>query len=87
RPLNPIRQRLIETRQTYWNNRVPEQPAPGHGRIGDTAWPKSNLFVPLLANDQAFGYVSLQNIDRFDAFTEADVRLLETIAGSLSSAL
>ncbi|MFX7992982.1 hypothetical protein ABTK58_20985, partial [Acinetobacter baumannii] len=59
RPLNPIRQRLIETRQTYWNNRVPEQPAPGHGRIGDTAWPKSNLFVPLLANDQAFGYVSL----------------------------
>ncbi|TNY03146.1 GAF domain-containing protein, partial [Escherichia coli] len=51
------------------------------------AWPKSNLFVPLLANDQAFGYVSLQNIDRFDAFTEADVRLLETIAGSLSSAL
>ncbi|MDP1159716.1 GAF domain-containing protein, partial [Klebsiella variicola] len=50
-------------------------------------WPKSNLFVPLLANDQAFGYVSLQNIDRFDAFTEADVRLLETIAGSLSSAL
>ncbi|WP_161955606.1 GAF domain-containing protein, partial [Escherichia coli] len=74
----------------FWQNRVPPEPpaTPGDpNTINGTAWPKSRLFVPLLAGSGAFGYVSLQNVDRFDAFSEADVRLLELIASSLSSAL
>ena len=49
--------------------------------------PKSILTVPLMTGDQVFGAISLQNLDRESAFAEADVRLLSTLAGSLSVAL
>jgi GAF domain-containing protein/CheY-like chemotaxis protein len=49
--------------------------------------PKSALFVPLVVGGEAIGRISLQNVDREHAFSDADVRLLTTIAGSLSVAL
>src|SRR5439155_605821 len=49
--------------------------------------PKSAVFVPLLVGDRAIGLISLQNLDREHAFSEADVRLLMTLAGSLTVAL
>ncbi len=48
---------------------------------------RSVLFAPLLVRDEMFGRISLQNIDHTNAFTDADVRLLTTIAASLSVAL
>src|SRR6266540_4376689 len=48
---------------------------------------KSVLFVPLVVGDRATGVISLQNLDREHAFGEADVRLLTTLAGSLSIGL
>jgi PAS domain S-box-containing protein len=48
---------------------------------------KSALFVPLVVGRRATGVISLQNIDRTHAFSEADQRLLMTLAGSLSVAL
>jgi PAS domain S-box-containing protein len=47
----------------------------------------SVLFAPLLSGDEVRGRISLQNLDRTNAFTENDVRLLTTLAGSLSVAL
>jgi PAS domain S-box-containing protein len=47
----------------------------------------SALFVPLVVGTRATGVVSLQNVDRTHAFTEADERLLTTLAASLSVAL
>jgi GAF domain-containing protein len=49
--------------------------------------PRSGVFVPLVIGDRGTGVISLQNIDREHAFSEADVRLLTTLAGSLSVAL
>ncbi len=49
--------------------------------------PRSCVFVPLVVGRKATGVVSLQNLDREHAFSEADVRLLTTIAGNLSVAL
>jgi GAF domain-containing protein/CheY-like chemotaxis protein/HPt (histidine-containing phosphotransfer) domain-containing protein len=49
--------------------------------------PKSCVFVPLAVGDRTTGVISLQNIDREHAFSDADVRLLTTLAGSLSVAL
>src|SRR5204862_8060645 len=49
--------------------------------------PKSALFVPLVVGERATGVISLQNLDREHAFSEADVRLLTTLAGNLSVAL
>ncbi len=49
--------------------------------------PKSILWVPLIAGARAIGVIALDNFDREHAFDEADVRLLTTLAGSLSTAL
>ena len=40
-----------------------------------------------MVGGEARGVISLQNLDREDAFSESDVRLLMTLAGSLSVAL
>ena len=48
---------------------------------------KSALFVPLMTAGKGTGVISLQNVDREHAFDEADQRLLETLAASLSVAL
>src|SRR5947207_12899111 len=48
---------------------------------------KSVLFVPLMVGNHAIGRISLQNLDHEHAFSENDVRLLTTLAGSLSVAL
>src|SRR6185436_384651 len=55
--------------------------------IGGNQMPKATLFAPLMAGDQVRGAISLQNVDRENAFTESDVRLLTTLANSLSVAL
>ena len=49
--------------------------------------PKSAVFVPLVVGGRSTGVISLQNLDREHAFSESDVRLLTTLAGSLSVAL
>ena len=48
---------------------------------------RSAIWVPLLVGDDTRGVISLQNLDREDAFTESDVELLTTLAASLSVAL
>jgi PAS domain S-box-containing protein len=48
---------------------------------------KSMLYVPLVVSGRATGAISLQNLDRYHAFTESDQQLLETLAASLSVAL
>ena len=53
--------------------------------VGDA--PKSVLFVPLVTGGKAIGLISLQNLDREQAFGTSDQQLLETLAGSLSVAL
>jgi len=89
RPLNALRHQLIETGKTLWENHVPPPQAYAGSitAIGDTGWPKSVIFVPMLHEQRVFGYISLQNMDRFEAFSEADVRLLELITHGLAAAL
>ena len=43
--------------------------------------------VPLMVGGDVRGGISLQNLDRTDAFSDDDIRLLSTLAGSLSVAL
>ena len=47
----------------------------------------SMVRVPLMVGGEVRGSISLQNLDRTDAFSDADVRLLTTLAASLSVAL
>ncbi|HEX5809200.1 MAG TPA: GAF domain-containing sensor histidine kinase, partial [Anaerolineales bacterium] len=52
-----------------------------------TVTPKSWLGVPILVNDQVTGILSVQNLDRENAFDQSDVHLLQTFAASMSIAL
>ena len=84
-----VRQYLVDSRQPYLNNRITvEQIQQSEGKLVEgTEVPKSLLFVPLIVGRQVTGYVSLQNVDHNDAFNESDVRLLQTLANSMSVAL
>jgi GAF domain-containing protein/DNA-binding response OmpR family regulator len=59
----------------------------GSATLGSGEMSKSVLFVPLVVAGEATGRISLQNLDHEHAFSDADVRLLTTIASSLSVAL
>jgi len=92
RPLDKIRERLIKTKKlidirenseeayTTITGKSPES-VPG------TTFAKSMIYVPLVVGDSVRGYVSLQNLDREHAFSDADIRLLSTLANSMSVAL
>jgi len=41
---------------------------------------QSLLFVPLLTGNLIRGYVSLQNVDMEHAFSDSNIRLLETLS-------
>jgi signal transduction histidine kinase/DNA-binding response OmpR family regulator len=45
------------------------------------------VYAPLVVGDEARGVISLQNLDRENAFSDGDIRLLSTLAASLSVAL
>ena len=55
--------------------------------VPGTQFFKSAVFVPLITGDEVKGFISLQNIDRENAFSTSDVNLLETLASSMSVAL
>ena len=84
-----LRKVVFDTREPLVLNRGAAQAAVEAGQAaaiqGEPS--KSSLFVPLLAGGEVTGVISLQNLDREDAFSEGDVRLLTTLAGSLSVAL
>jgi signal transduction histidine kinase/DNA-binding response OmpR family regulator/tetratricopeptide (TPR) repeat protein/nitrate/nitrite-specific signal transduction histidine kinase len=88
-PFNDLHRHLIRTRQPVLINENALQVAAEFGLRIDpgTAFTKSMLFMPLVVGDEAKGYVSLQNIDHEHAFSESDVRLLDTLAASMSVAL
>ncbi len=89
RPINQPRRDLIETRQPVFFSRLtPEMITErGSSTIEGTESPKSVVFAPMIVGDAVQGYISIQNVDRYDAFTDADMRLLQTLAGSMSVAL
>ncbi len=88
-PLRGFRIQIVETRKPVLvNTNVAEQAARlGQYTLPGTITPKSWLGVPMLVGDQVRGILSLQNVDEENAFDEADIRLLETLANSMSVAL
>ena len=84
-----FRKQALETRAPIVvNENVAERAAKAGQPIAIQGEPPlSDVFVPLIVAGQATGVISLQNLDRENAFSENDVRLLTTLAGSLSVAL
>jgi GAF domain-containing protein len=91
RPLSGITGHVIRTRQPIMiNENLNEREEeilrkPSTILAGEDI--KSRLDVPMLVGGEATGSISLQNVDRENAFSESDLRLLQTLANSMSVAL
>ena len=88
-PIRGFRTQIVQSRQTVLvSTNVAEQAALlGQPTLPGTITPKTWLGVPMLVGNQVTGILSLQNVEQENAFTESDVRLLQTIAASMSVAL
>ncbi len=88
-PILGFRTQIVQTKQPVLVNTNVARVARklGQPTIPGTITPKSWLGVPMMVGDQVRGILSLQNIDRENAFDQSDVRLLQTLAASMSVAL
>ncbi len=88
-PFSQLVRHLIESHQPVLinNNAIERSLEFGLTIVAGTAAPKSLLFVPFGIGSQVNGYFSLQNLEQENAFTESDVRLLQTLAGGMGIAL
>ncbi len=89
RPLNWANRRLIETQKPLIINENYLETAKKYGGTGVTIGqpPKSAVFVPMLVGGVVRGSVSLQNLDKENAFTEAELGLLSALTSSMAVAL
>jgi GAF domain-containing protein/DNA-binding response OmpR family regulator len=88
-PLSPLAKHIIATRQPVVINENSQEVAKQYGltTIEGTLLPKSLIFVPFGTGTQVNGLFSLQNFEKENAFSDSDVRLLQTLAGSMGIAL
>jgi GAF domain-containing protein/DNA-binding response OmpR family regulator len=89
-PIRGFARVVLDTRQPVLVNSDPQEWLQQHGleaRVTQGEPARSVLFVPLIAGGEVRGRISLQNLDREDAFSDSDLRLMTTIAASLSVAL
>ena len=88
-PPGGFRDQIIRTRQPLLvNTDVGEQARRlGQPTLPGTITPKSWLGVPMLVGGQVTGILSLQNVEQENAFDELDLRILQTLAASMSVAL
>jgi signal transduction histidine kinase/CheY-like chemotaxis protein len=89
KPINWLNKQLIDSGKPVLINEDFLETAKKHGGINVTIGqtPKSVLFVPMIVGDVVKGSVSLQNVDRENAFSDSDLRLLTTLTNSMSVAL
>jgi signal transduction histidine kinase len=88
-PFTGLHRHIIQSRNTVLinENSLEWQAKFGMVQLPGTAAPKSMIFVPLTSGYSVSGLISLQNLERDHAFSDNDVRLLETLASSMSVAL
>jgi GAF domain-containing protein len=75
------------THQPLVYNTPAEMAADGRPAIEGTDSSLSCVFVPILGGDRMLGGIVVENYERENAFSAADVRLLSTVAASMGVAL
>ncbi len=80
---------VLRTRETLVINERMDEATEAYGSFTQpgTDTEKSAVFVPLVVGDQARGLINLLNMERENAFSDSDVRLLQTLANAMSVAL
>jgi GAF domain-containing protein/CheY-like chemotaxis protein len=80
---------VLRTRETIVVNENMAETVEKYGAslLPGTEMEKSLIMVPLVAGEQARGVIRLMDMEHEHAFTDSDVRLLQTLANSMSVAL
>jgi GAF domain-containing protein len=90
-PRPPAQGGMFETmandRRPWVLNTVADQERAGLSTIPGTDQTKSLIAVPIISGDRVLGIIGLDNSERENAYGEAELRLLSTIAASLGTAL
>jgi GAF domain-containing protein/DNA-binding response OmpR family regulator len=88
-PLRSARRVVVETGKSrrVTKAEIDADIAAGKAAVVQGERPQSVLLAPLTFGSRVGGVISLQNIDREDAFSDGDEELLTTLASSLSVAL
>ncbi len=90
-PMPPVEMgpwpRMVESRQPVLFNSQAEAEAYGLRTVPGTDTSKTILNVPIIGSDRVIGSIILENYEREHAYTDADVRLLQTVAASMGVAL
>ncbi|MEK6222662.1 MAG: GAF domain-containing protein, partial [Chloroflexota bacterium] len=86
--ISPLQKHIIKTRVTITaqNNAYGELKKLG-ATIQAGEAPKSYVSVPIIRGREVTGAISIQNIDRENAFSDSDIRLIKTLANSMSVAV
>ena len=83
----PIWQILLKTRRPIVTRNRTEAEALGIAAIPGTDSSLSSVRVPIIGSDRVLGSIILESFEREDAYGEAEVRLLSTVAASMGIAL
>jgi len=80
---------VFRTRETVVINADMDEAMKRYGAftIPGTLVERAAVYVPLVAGDQARGLIELNDYENENVFSESDVRLLQTLANSMSVAL
>ncbi|MBI5353584.1 MAG: GAF domain-containing protein [Chloroflexi bacterium] len=79
--------KMVETRRPVLLNSQAEMSEMGIDLVPGTDQSMALLTVPIIGSAQVIGSIILENYERELAYTESDVRLLQTIASSMGVAL
>ncbi len=80
-------QKMVESRQPIVLNTAEEMIKAGARLVPGTDQSKSVLWVPIIGSDKVIGSIALENYDRENAYGDAEVSLVQTIASSMGVAL
>jgi phosphoserine phosphatase RsbU/P len=89
-PIDSSRAEIVHTRQPFMIGEqeiIAAVKAAKMKVVPGTKLPKTWLGVPMLVGNQVRGIVSLQNLDKENAFTPEDINLLMTLTSSMSMSL
>ena len=90
RPIDVSRAKVVHTRQPVLLSLEEIERVVNSGAmqvIPGTELPKTWLGVPMVVGNEVKGIVSLQNLDKGNAFSPNDIRLLITLTNSMSQSL
>jgi PAS domain S-box-containing protein len=87
--LKGISRHVIQNRRPLIINQEMEKMMAETGSevLPGTDMPRSLVAIPILSGDEVFGLIYMDDSERENAFDQADVRLLTTLASSMSVAL